>query len=229
MRFFAKIILALAAGLFPVADAFAKKAPKEAEPDSLTRMVAVFIAENTRKGIESMVANFEAYGEKINPEAVRTLVARNLGSGASDALAYTEASQWISRFMDEHSHILSERFLESAAAEPGAERLPSGLIIRTIEAGKGKNPDPGNVIAMRYTASLPDGTIFDTIGPEDSPMTAVVSNLAPGVAEGLCHMQAGGTYLLTIPGDLGYGAEGVPGVIPPNSALRFEVELVEIY
>lgn len=54
------------------------------------------------------------------------------------------------------------------------------------------------------------------------------SQLVPGMTEGICMMQAGGNYILTIPAALAYGAQGAGGVIPPDTPLRFDVELVDI-
>ena len=66
--------------------------------------------------------------------------------------------------------------------------------------------------------------IFDTIGPDEEPMTARVSDLAPGLAEALTRIPAGSSAVITLPAPLAYGSEGIPGVIPPDSALRFEIE-----
>ncbi|MDE6121562.1 MAG: hypothetical protein K2F63_07200, partial [Muribaculaceae bacterium] len=147
----ARGIIALAMALMPFAGAFAKK-PKAAEPDSLTRMVALFVAENTRRGIESMRTSFEAYGSTVDASAVRRLVAEQLDR-PSDPVAYAEASKWISRFMDNRSEALSDHLLATAASEPDAEVLPSGVVIRIIQRGSGLCPEPTDIVSFRYTGT----------------------------------------------------------------------------
>ncbi len=122
----------------------------------------------------------------------------------------------------------SEAFLAEAAARPGAKVLPSGLIIETVAEGSGESPSADDNVSFRYRGTLPGGIEFDAIAPEEEPMVAKPSNLVPGMTEGLQHMKPGGRYILTIPSELGYGASGAGGSIPPDTPLRFEIEFIEI-
>lgn len=212
--------------ILPVACAFAKKA-KPVEADSLSQMLSVFIAENTRRAIDNFVADFEVYGSNLDAATLRELVSRRLLAD-TEPLAYSQASEWISAYMDGHTAEVSARMLAAAAAEPGAQVLPSGVVVRTLDSGTGATPTLDSTVTMRYTGSLPDGTVFDTIGPDEPAMRVRVGDLAAGVGLALTTMQAGATVMVSIPAELAYGTEGIPGVIPPDSALRFEIELISI-
>lgn len=227
MTAYSRIVIALAMCIMPVACAFAKKA-KPVQADSLSEMLSVFIAENTKRAIDNFVTDFEVYGSALDAAALRQLVSRRLLADA-EPLAYSQASEWISAYMDGRTAEVSARMLAAAAAEPDAQVLPSGVVIRILEKGAGAPPTLESTVSLRYTGSLPDGTVFDTIGPDDTPMRVRVGDLAAGLGIALTNMQAGATALVSIPAELAYGAEGIPGVIPPDSALRFEIELIDIH
>ncbi|HWH22106.1 MAG TPA: FKBP-type peptidyl-prolyl cis-trans isomerase [Allosphingosinicella sp.] len=100
----------------------------------------------------------------------------------------------------------------------------SGLQYQVIEEGEGAKPGPTDVATFDYVGRLQNGTEFDSSegkGPAQIPIFGVV----PGFAEGLQLMSKGATYRLRIPPEIGYGPEGQPPVIPPNSTIEFEVTL----
>lgn len=114
--------------------------------------------------------------------------------------------------------------------------VPKGVEVETLTAGSGPSPSAEDVVFVRYTGKLTDGTVFDQskelpfptggLLPEGMPMQ--VSGVVPGFAEGLQQMQKGGKYRLTIPSDKAYGANPPQGApIPPNADLVFDVELVD--
>lgn len=102
----------------------------------------------------------------------------------------------------------------------------SGLQYRVIEEGEGESPTASDLALIDYTGRLADGTVFDsTEGKQPVPMP--VAGSIPGFSEGLQMMKKGATYRLRIPPELGYGAAGAGGVIPPNATLEFDVTLVD--
>lgn len=106
------------------------------------------------------------------------------------------------------------------------QTTPSGLQYRVIEEGEGPSPAASDIALINYTGRLEDGTVFDS-NEGGQPVPLPVSGSIPGFAEGLQQMSKGATYRLRIPPDLAYGASGVPGVIPPDSTLEFDVTLVD--
>ena len=103
---------------------------------------------------------------------------------------------------------------------------PSGLRVFDHVTGSGGTPAPGDVVTAHYTGWLENGCIFDSSYISGKPGSFGLDRLIPGWAEGVRSMQAGGRRRLEIPPHLAYGTIGFPGVIPPNSTLVFEVELV---
>jgi peptidylprolyl isomerase len=106
---------------------------------------------------------------------------------------------------------------------------PSGLKYTDITVGEGDSPVNGRKVTVHYTGTLTDGTQFDSSrsrGPFS--FTIGVGQVIKGWDEGVLSMKVGGRRTLTIPGDLAYGPQGYPGVIPPNATLVFDVELLGV-
>ena len=120
--------------------------------------------------------------------------------------------------------------------------IPKGVSVTTLTSGTGASPTAQDVIFVNYTGRLADGTVFDEsqqmplpiegVFPDGSPLP--LDRMIPGFTEGAVQMKKGGKYELFIPAAKGYGAAGEVNpqtgevVIPPNSDLTFEVELIEI-
>lgn len=106
----------------------------------------------------------------------------------------------------------------------------SGLQIEEIKVGEGETASSGHFVSVHYTGWLTNGTKFDSSKDRDEPFEFPLGqhNVIAGWDEGVQGMKVGGVRKLTIPPQLGYGARGAGGVIPPNATLVFEVELLDI-
>ena len=106
----------------------------------------------------------------------------------------------------------------------------SGLIIEEVVVGDGAEASAGQNVSVHYTGWLTDGTKFDSSKDRNDPFDFDLGgrSVISGWDEGLVGMRIGGTRKLTIPPELGYGARGAGGVIPPNATLVFEIELLGI-
>lgn len=107
---------------------------------------------------------------------------------------------------------------------------PSGLQYIELEEGTGATPQSGQTVTVHYTGTLTDGTKFDSSLDRNRPFSFRIGagQVIRGWDEGLSTMKVGGKRRLIIPPDLGYGARGAGGVIPPNATLVFDVELLSI-
>ena len=121
-----------------------------------------------------------------------------------------------------------EGFLAKAAAEPGAKRTSSGLVIKTLTAGTGPSPKPTDKVKVHYHGTLSDGTVFDSSVQRGQPATFPLNGVIKCWTEGVQLMKVGGKSRLVCPPDLAYGDNGAPPRIKPGATLVFEVELLEI-
>lgn len=120
-----------------------------------------------------------------------------------------------------------------APAQAGGENLlktVSGLQYADLVPGSGNSPKQGKKVTVHYTGWLTNGTKFDSSVDRNEPFTFVIGagQVIPGWDEGVMSMKIGGKRKLVIPPELGYGAGGAGGVIPPNATLVFEVILLDI-
>lgn len=112
-----------------------------------------------------------------------------------------------------------------------AEKISdSGLRYEDLTEGEGPAAEPGQQVSVHYTGWLENGAKFDSSVDRNEPFRFALGKgmVIRGWDEGVAGMKVGGKRKLTIPPQLGYGARGAGGVIPPNATLIFEVELLDI-
>jgi FKBP-type peptidyl-prolyl cis-trans isomerase len=121
--------------------------------------------------------------------------------------------------------------IATAVGKP-AEAPPSNekLEIKDVVIGKGTEAKAGDSVKVHYVGTLPDGKEFDSSKKHDRPFDFELGagRVIKGWDQGVAGMKVGGKRKLTVPPSLGYGARGFPPVIPANSTLIFEVELLEV-
>lgn len=116
----------------------------------------------------------------------------------------------------------------SAPTEGGkVTTTASGLQYEVLVEGSGPKPSATSTVTVHYKGTLTDGKVFDSSYDRGRPASFPLNRVIKGWTEGLQLMNKGAKYRLTIPPDLGYGAAGAPGAIPPNATLVFEVELLD--
>lgn len=108
------------------------------------------------------------------------------------------------------------------------QRTGRGIHYRDLELGEGLAVGTGFTVTIHYTGWLPDGTQFETSRLENEPVTFRLGDgkVIRGWEEGLRGMRPGGVRQLVVPARMAYGNRGLPPVIPPNTTLVFEIQLV---
>lgn len=122
----------------------------------------------------------------------------------------------------------SGSYLAENREKSGVTVTESGLQYEILAVGEGDSPTADDVVLVHYEGRLADGTVFDSSIARGEPAAFGVGEVIPGWTEGLQLMRPGGKARFTIPPELGYGARGAGGVIPPNAVLVFDVELLAI-
>ncbi|AKJ03512.1 FKBP-type peptidyl-prolyl cis-trans isomerase FkpA [Archangium gephyra] len=121
-----------------------------------------------------------------------------------------------------------QKFLETAAKEKGATKLPSGIIYKELKAGTGASPKATDTVKVNYRGTLITGTEFDSSYKRGEPAEFPLNGVIPCWTEGVQKMKVGGKSQLVCPAKVAYGDQGSPPSIPPNATLVFEIELLGI-
>jgi FKBP-type peptidyl-prolyl cis-trans isomerase FkpA/FKBP-type peptidyl-prolyl cis-trans isomerase FklB len=124
--------------------------------------------------------------------------------------------------------IKGEVFLKQNAKKEGVRVLPSGLQIKVIKEGEGRQPKPTDKVVVHYRGRLIDGKEFDSSYKRGQPAEFALNGVIKGWTEGLQLLREGGKAELYVPSQLAYGSRGSGGLIGPDEALVFEVELISI-
>ena len=150
-------------------------------------------------------------------------------------ISYDEAKQVINDyFMElqkekfEINKKAGEEFLNINKGKAGVVTLPSGLQYQVLQKGEGPKPTASDKVKCHYHGTLINGTVFDSSVQRGEPAVFGVSQVIPGWVEALQLMPVGSKWRLFIPSDLAYGEHGAGEAIEPNSALVFDVELLDI-
>lgn len=125
---------------------------------------------------------------------------------------------------------VSAGFASIAQADdvPTEKRLASGVVVKYIKAGNGAKPTASDTVQVHYEGTLPDGSVFDSSYQRGTPTSFPLNRVIPCWTQGVAQLGVGDKAILTCPANTAYGANGIPGTIPPNTQLTFKVELLRI-
>ena len=224
MRHFLAPALIVVATL-AVPAACAKQAPKLATDDEKT-LYALGVL---------LSRNLEAFA--LTPKEVE-LVKSGLEDGAlgkPEAVDIDKFGENVQKMHGERLKALVEKdktagtaFLTKAAAETGATKTASGIVVKTITPGTGASPAATDEVKVHYEGTLVNGKVFDSSIKRGEPATFPLNGVIPCWTEAVQLMKVGGKARIVCPAELAYGERGSPPTIRPNNTLIFEVQLLDI-
>ena len=121
-----------------------------------------------------------------------------------------------------------KQMFETIKKEAGLGLLPSGVCYTIVKAGSGKRPNPTDSVEVHLKGFFADGKQFENTYTKNIPYKTTPGSVIPGMNEILQMMPAGSLWRVYIPAASGFGEKGLPGLIPPYSALVYEVELLKV-
>ncbi len=187
---------------------------------------------------KDLMQNNVAINPEIFSKALADILNKNNPSLSDDQVqeAITNLNNDLRQKDMENQKVKSEEnlkkaneFLQKSSQQAGVKVTPSGLQYKEILAGTGATPKPEDTVEVHYTGKLIDGKVFDSSVERGQTIKFPLNQVIKGWTEGLQMMKEGGKAMLFIPPDLGYGDRGAGGVIGPNEALIFEVELIKVF
>ena len=181
-------------------------------------------------------------GQNLLSMGVKDMSVEDFIKGISDVLAGSKTEMThmeAQKVVNEHFRKLAEeayavnkeageKFLAENANKEGVVVLPSGLQYEVLVEGNGKKPSATDRVQCHYEGTLIDGTIFDSSIKRGEPAVFGVNQVIMGWVEALQLMQEGAKWRLYIPYNMAYGENGAGEMIPPYSALVFDVELIKV-
>lgn len=192
--------------------------------------VGVDIANQLKKGQIHFNAELlaEAIEDTLNGKELR-LTQEEMATAKQEMMKQVQA-----KLQEQQSTVAASnlekgnQFLAENAKKEGVTTTSSGLQYKVLTPGAGKMPADSDTVVTHYRGTLIDGREFDSSYSRNKPATFPVKGVIKGWTEALQLMQIGAKWQLFIPADLAYGAVKRSELIQPNSALVFEIELLEI-
>ena len=168
-------------------------------------------------GIREFLAGNPALSQEEYVQTMQLLQARMQQAGREEMERISAAN------------LAAERaFMAENAKKPGVVVTKSGLQYEVLKSGSGATPSASDTVRVHYVGTLLDGTEFDSSVRRGEPAEFGVNQVIAGWTEALQLMSVGSKYKLYIPARIAYGERGAGQAIPPNAALIFEVELLDI-
>lgn len=202
--------------------------PTQQQVDSVNAALATTFYYSVRPALNNM----QAQGLPVDVAAFGRYLVEALHGGQPLGFDHETAGKYMEAYMqnlrkaDTVSTASQTQWLAKAAKTKGVKRLPNGLLLEVVTEGTGPSPSGADTVVVNYEGQLSDGHVFDKT--DGKPIEFALDHVIPGFSQGLRQMKTGGHYRLYIPNALAYGPEGIPGVIPGNSALLFDITLEAI-
>ena len=219
MRTFITILfLTLTTNLTLMAQSF------KSEADSLSYSLGMLVAENLKnQGFGDIDVEIFAKAMKSTFKGEQTLLTNQQCQAIVQSTATKKSMK-----AGEDNKVAGEQFLAKNKLRPEITTTTSGLQYEILKAGDGAKPMATDKVLVHYHGTLINGEIFDSSVQRGEPIAFPLNQVIPGWTEVVQLMPVGSKWKVYIPSQLAYGERGAGGNIGPNSALIFEIELLEI-
>jgi FKBP-type peptidyl-prolyl cis-trans isomerase len=138
-------------------------------------------------------------------------------------------NDYLNRMNKERNQLLEKQLFDKIKSQPGVGMLPDGVCYSVSKPGKGKRPEQADSIQIHVKGYLPTGKVFEDTYTRNIPLKTTAGTLIPGLKEVLPIMYEGSVWRVFVPSALAYAEKGIQGIIPPYSAIVFDVELIKVY
>lgn len=207
-----------------------KNVKLESNIDSVSYAIGILVGANNLQQLKNAPD-----GDQMNIDAMANAFTIASAEGET-AMTQEEAQAMVQAFFQSAGQRVAQAnleegnaFLEGNKTREGITTTESGLQYEVLTAGTGAKPTAQDRVRVHYHGTLIDGTVFDSSVENGEPAVFGVSQVIPGWTEALQLMPVGSKWKVYLPSNIAYGERGGPGGgIEPNSALIFEVELLEI-
>jgi FKBP-type peptidyl-prolyl cis-trans isomerase FkpA/FKBP-type peptidyl-prolyl cis-trans isomerase FklB len=182
--------------------------------------------------LSSSIKNFNLTSKELE------MVKAGLADGAQDKAATDDLEKYVAKLQElqtqrvaaatEKEKAAGAAYLIKAAAEKGATKTASGLVIKSTSEGTGASPTADNQVKVNYEGRFVDGKVFDSSIKRNEPATFPLSGVIPCWTEAVQLMKVGGKAQVVCPPELAYGEEGRPPQMRGAATLVFDIELLDI-
>jgi FKBP-type peptidyl-prolyl cis-trans isomerase len=155
-------------------------------------------------------------------------VLQNKPLSVTDSTIVKRIATYQLSMQNERNRQLEEQLFTALKGKPGVGVLPDGVHYIVVKAGTGMRPTAKDSVVLNAIGVFPDGTVFEDTFKKKKTITTLTGALIPGLNETVQLMPEGSVWRIFVPSALGYGPAGLPNMIPPNTALVFDITLMEV-
>ena len=155
-------------------------------------------------------------------------VLQNKPLAVSDSTIAPIVSAYQLSTQNERSRQMEEQLFATLKGKSGVGALPDGVHYIVVKQGTGIRPTVKDTVVINAIGVFPDGTVFEDTYQKKQAITTVTGNLIPGLNETIQLMPEGSVWRIFIPSVLAYGSAGLTNIVPPNTALVFDITLMEV-
>jgi len=232
MKYAKPIIFAIAALLFTISISAQQQLAKTANvPQNLVKLTSPADTLQYTLGAfigQWMVKNGFTVSNPVLFKKGMDDVLQNKPLSVNDTIIVKRIAAYQLSTQNERSRQMEENLFAALKGKPGVGVLPDGVHYIVVKTGTGVRPVAKDSVVINAIGMFPDGTVFEDTFQKKKAITTLTSTLIPGLNEAIQLMPEGSVWRIFVPSALAYGPAGLPNLIPSNTALVFDITLMEV-